>query len=61
MNATQLNERMVSILSQTSLSQISVYIQIFIPLTVPFFWEGIQQLFQQFNYGGKPSKEKNKK
>ena len=47
---------MVSMPSQTSLSQVWMYIQIFIPLKASFFWRGIQQSIQQFNYCSKTSK-----
>ena len=40
-------------LSQTSLSQISTYIQIYITMETCFFWKGIQQ----FSYCSKASKE----
>ena len=37
LDATQFDQRMVSVLSQTSLSQISMHIQIFIPVKASFF------------------------
>ena len=52
---------MVSVLSQTSLSQISMHIQIFIPVKASFFWKGFQQSIQQFDYCNKTSKEVNQR
>ena len=55
----QLDLSMVFKLSQTSLSPISMHIQIFIPVKAYFFWKGIQQSIQQFNYDSKTSSETN--
>ena len=41
-------------LSQTSMSQVSLHIQIFIPMKASFFWKGNQQ----FNYCNKLSRRK---
>ena len=46
-------------LSQTSLPQISMYIQTFIPVKVSFFSKGNRQSIQQFSYCSKTSKETN--
>ena len=48
---------MVSMLLETSLSQTSMHIQIFITVKASFFWKGIQQSIQQLDYCNKTSKE----
>ena len=48
-------------LLQTSLSQISIFMQIFITVKESFFWKGIQQWIQQIDYCNKTFKETNQR
>ena len=57
LHATQLHKRMVSMLLQTLLEQISMPIQKFISVKASIFWKRIQQ----FDYCNKTSKEINQR